>query len=432
LNDDGTLKTRARMLPEGHPSSRTVPKALPKEGDLVDGKYRIERVIGEGGMGRVYAAHHEVLDQRVAIKLLFAEVAERPNVVERFLREAKAAAKLKSDYVARVMDAGTAESGLPFIVMECLEGADLMELVKLNGPMPEGEVVDIMLQALEAIAHAHAAEIVHRDLKPSNIFLALGADGTNVVKVLDFGIAKSLSAASTEDTTLTGQNMMGSPAYMSPEQIRNARTVDTRSDLWSLGVVMYELMTGKLPFEGEGIGELLAAVLEQAPMPARARKKDVSEALEKIMVRALARDREQRYASAAEFARALAPFASSRYRPLADRIEGILVVSSMPRGTASSPRVSVEPRRISHAALSSEPVTSEGPDPSSRVDDPNASQAKEMRPTKKRAFVVALATAASLLAGGVLLSRRDGDPWRRGGNASRSDRPQGYARVLHQ
>jgi len=336
-------------------------KALPEPGTVVDGKYRIERVIGEGGMGRVFAAHHEVLDQRIALKFLFPEVAERPNVVERFLREAKAAAKLKSDHVARVMDAGTSEDGLPFLVMECLEGADLMELVKLNGAMPEDEVVDIMVQTLEAIAHAHAGGLVHRDLKPSNIFLAAMPDGTNVVKVLDFGIAKSIASRGEEVATLTGQNIMGSPAYMSPEQIRNARTVDVRSDIWSLGVVMFELVTGKLPFTFEGVGELLAAVLEQAPLPARARNPQVSEPIEKIISRALRRERDKRYQSAAEFARALAPHVSPKYVGLVDRIEQLLAGAPPPGPQRSISVASVPsfPAQGEHARPAAPPPSAE-------------------------------------------------------------------------
>lgn len=303
---------------------RTPERKLPEAGDLVAGKYRIERVIGEGGMGRVFAAHHEVLDQRVAVKLLFAEVAERPNVVERFLREAKSTARLKSAHVARVMDAGMTESGLPFLVMECLEGCDLMELLRLSGPLPLVDVVDYILQGLEGIAHAHAAGIVHRDLKPSNLFLALLPDGSNAVKLLDFGISKSIARSGAEVATLTGQNIMGSPAYMSPEQIRNAKMVDPRSDLWSLGVVMYELLTGKLPFRGDGVGELLAAVLEQEPIPLRARRADVPEGVEAAVHKALRRIRDARFASAAEMARALSPWASPRWARLADDIEQLL------------------------------------------------------------------------------------------------------------
>ena len=217
-------------------------------GEVVAGKYRILETAGQGGMAIVYAAHHLVLDQRVAVKVLVAQGARDEVPTERFVREAQAAARLQSEHAVRVMDAGVLATGQPYLVMEYLEGCDLAELLGLSGPIEIPELVDYMLQALEGIAHAHAASIVHRDVKPSNLFITVRPDGSNTIKVLDFGISKStVEQVDPEAMKLTGNIVLGSPAYMSPEQVRNASGVDGRSDVWSLGVSMYELLTGRMP-----------------------------------------------------------------------------------------------------------------------------------------------------------------------------------------
>src|SRR5262245_38383742 len=226
---------------------------MPRIGEVVAAKYRLEKVAGEGGMGIVYAAEHLVLKQRVAVKVLLPDAATSEAHVERFAREARAAARINTEHVARVMDAGSLTSGAPFLVMEYLEGCDLDELLELEGTLGLTEVADYMLQTLEALAHAHAAGIVHRDLKPANLFLAARPDGGNVIKVLDFGISKSRKTNPLEKK-LTGQHVLGSPVYMSPEQLRNANTIDPRADLWSIGIVAYELLTGRPPFDGDGVG----------------------------------------------------------------------------------------------------------------------------------------------------------------------------------
>ena len=182
--------------------------ALPNVGDVLVGKYRIEKVVGEGGMGVVFAARHEALDQLVAIKVLLADAAKGEGVIERFVREAQAAARLQSENVARVFDAGSLENQVPFLVMEYLEGCDLEELLKLNGPLPVQDACDYILQALAAMAQAHAVGIIHRDLKPANLFLAVRPDGSNVIKILDFGISKQTAAAGREKA-LTGRAVLG-------------------------------------------------------------------------------------------------------------------------------------------------------------------------------------------------------------------------------
>ncbi len=240
-------------------------------GDVLAGKYRVERVLGVGGMGVVVAALHLELDQRVALKFLLPSVAARPEAVARFSREGRAAAKIRSEHIARVSDVGTLDSGAPYIVMEYLDGRDLSAIVEKSGPLPIHVAVDYVLQASMALAEAHVAGIVHRDLKPSNLFLARQPDGTEIIKVLDFGISKSLAAspdASREGAAITKTtDIFGSPLYMSPEQLKDARAVDARADLWALGVILYEIITGKAPFDRRSVAEVFGAILHEKPLP---------------------------------------------------------------------------------------------------------------------------------------------------------------------
>ena len=303
------------------------PQAAPlSPGDVVAGKYRIEETAGTGGMAIVYAAHHLVFDQRVAVKVLVGDGVTDKVATERFVREAQAAARLQSEHAARVMDAGTLDTGQPYIVMEYLEGCDLGELLLLNGPIDVPELVDYMLQALEGMAHAHAAGIVHRDVKPSNLFITLRPDGSNTIKVLDFGISKStVEHVNPEVTKLTGKAVLGSPAYMSPEQVRNASGVDGRSDMWSLGVSMYELLTGRMPFEGDGVGAMLAAILEADAVPLDQLRPEVPRELSDAVMRCLRRHREERWADVGDLASAIAPFGTGVCGSYPDRIAATLV-----------------------------------------------------------------------------------------------------------
>jgi len=305
---------------------------LPRIGDVVGGKYRIEKVVGHGGMGIVYAAHHLVLDKRVALKLLLVDGLQGSETVERFLREAQASARLRSDHVVRVTDAGALDTGHPYLAMEYLEGCDLAELLSLEGPQPCSETADYMLQALAALAEAHAAGIVHRDLKPANLFLAVRDDKTNILKILDFGISKQ-SGVRAHWKDLTGQTVLGTPVYMSPEQLRSSKSVDARADLWSLGVVMYELLTGKVPFDGEGPGEVFAAILEQTPASPRVHRPDLSATWEAIILRCLRREPEARFQNAGELAEALVPLGSGRWAHLMTGIRRALArpAASLPK-----------------------------------------------------------------------------------------------------
>jgi eukaryotic-like serine/threonine-protein kinase len=337
---------------------------LPRPGDVLVGKYRIERVVGEGGMGVVFAARHEALDKVVAVKVLLAGAAKGDGVVERFVREAQAAARLQSEHVARVLDAGSLENDIPFIVMEYLEGCDLEELLKIGGgALPATDACDYILQALAAMAQAHAVGIIHRDLKPANLFLALRPDGTNVIKILDFGISKQ-TAATGREKALTGRAVLGSPAYMPPEQLRNAKSVDTRADIWSLGIVLYEMLTGAPPFDGDGVGEIFAAILEKDPPSLRTWRPELPAELDEVALKALRRKPEDRWQNVGEFAHALVPFCSARWAPLVETIDSTLARAAQLRsgGTPLESSVAVPPGAgLSLSAGGGRPALAEEP-----------------------------------------------------------------------
>jgi serine/threonine-protein kinase len=273
-------------------------------GDILLGKYRVEEVIGIGGMGRVVKASHLYLQQPVAIKILLSNMAESQSTVARFLREAQATVKLRSEHIARVMDVGTLPDGVPFMVMEYLQGHDLNQILRHHGPQMPQAVVDLMLQACEAIAEAHALGIVHRDIKPSNFFVTHRPDGSNLLKILDFGISKTPA----EISELTGtQTVIGTPTYMAPEQMKTARGTDPRSDIWSMGVVMYQLLAGRPPFEAESYAALVLMVSNDPPAPLHV---PIPAGLKDIVWRCLEKDPKNRIQNVGELARMLAPYAS--------------------------------------------------------------------------------------------------------------------------
>ncbi len=284
------------------------------KGTLLAGKYRILRRIGQGGMGEVYAAEHSGLAQCVALKLLSRHLADDEVASARFLQEARAAARVQDPRVVRVMDVGTYQSSRPFLVMELLEGRDLGEVLRADGEFAPEAGVDLLLEMLEGVAAIHARGIVHRDLKPSNVFLTR-RDG---VKILDFGIAKLEDA---DGSVTASQSLVGSPAYASPEQLRGARNVDARSDIWSLGVLTFQILSGELPFEGATAAEVSASVLEHAPRSLVELAPQVSTELEALVMRCLERSKEKRFGSVVELATALAPLASARGRVSVTRIE---------------------------------------------------------------------------------------------------------------
>jgi serine/threonine-protein kinase len=289
-------------------------------------KYRVERVLGRGGMGVVVAATHVELDQRVALKFLLPEAMESMEVVERFAREARAAVKIESEHVARVIDVGKLENGLPYMVMEYLNGRDLAAELDDHGKLTIENTLDYVLQACEAIAQAHALGIIHRDLKPANLFVITRPDGTSSIKVLDFGISKvSLTGSSPAEMSLTQTAaIMGSPTYMSPEQMRASRDVDPRADIWALGVIMYELLTGQPPFVGATMPELCAAILKEPPESVRGVRPDVPVELDAAILRCLEKNPAKRFANVAELASALVDHAPKRSRISAERSARVL------------------------------------------------------------------------------------------------------------
>ena len=293
---------------------------LPKEGELLAGKYRVERVLGQGGMGVVVAATHLALRQTVAVKLLLPEAMERHDSVERFLREGRAAVSIQSEHIARVLDVGTLDGGRPFMVMEYLVGQDLGDMLKDRGALSIHEAVDYVLQACEAVAEAHMLGIVHRDLKPANIFVTRRADGSSLVKVLDFGLSKLTKADSLEPSLTSANTVMGSPYYMSPEQVRSLKTIDARADIWAIGVILYQLIADHRPFEEESLGSLFVMIGAEPPAPLRGYLPDVPPQLEAIIMRCLEKAPANRFQTVAELARALAPFASEGARISIERI----------------------------------------------------------------------------------------------------------------
>jgi tRNA A-37 threonylcarbamoyl transferase component Bud32 len=309
---------------------------LPKPGAVLLGKYRVDRVIGVGGMGAVVSARHLQLDEKVAIKLLLPHMLENEEVVQRFLREARAAIKIRSEHCVRVLDVGTLENGAPYMVMEFLEGEDLAAIVSRRAAIAIPDVIDWVLQAAEALAEAHALGIIHRDLKPANLFLTRRADGTPSVKVLDFGISKQTASGADAGVTKT-QAVLGSPRYMSPEQMRSTKDVDARADVWALGAVVHELVAGEPPFDADTMTALCAAILQDQPRPMRSARPDVPPALEATVLSALEKDRNRRFQNVAQLAAALAPFGSHLSRTSAERIARVLGVSA----TAVDPRTAM-------------------------------------------------------------------------------------------
>ena len=319
---------------------------LPKQGDVIDGRYQVEEFLGSGGMGVVVAARHLSLRQRVAIKMLYPGSAMLPGATERFLREARLAASIQSEHVTRVLDVGTLESGAPYMVMEYLSGTDLSLVIEARGPLPAQQAVDFILQVGEAIAEAHAIGIIHRDLKTHNLFLTIRPDGSPRLKVLDFGLSKTTQTDpdDTSEASLTATDVVaGSPVYMSPEQLRGLSLADTRSDIWALGVILYEMLSGHRPFGGSSLTALSASIAADTPLPVGVLRKGTPAALDALVMRCLEKDPDRRVQSVAELARGLAPFASRSASNSVERIANMapaLLASSMPPKPAlGGPRV---------------------------------------------------------------------------------------------
>ena len=355
-------------------------------GALVAGKLRIERILGEGGMGTVAVATHVGLDQRVAIKVLKPELANQPEIVQRFVREARAAAKLKSEHVCRVTDVGETAQGEVYIEMELLEGEDLASRIS-RGALEVAVAADYVVQACVAIAEAHHLGIVHRDLKPANLFVTQRLDGTALIKVLDFGIA---TAPSAEDFKITKTStVMGSPGYMSPEHLRSARDVDVRSDIWALGVILYEAVTGKLPFSATSITELAVKVVMDEP-----EKLDhIDPRYAAIVSRCLKKPPEERYQTVAELAAELGDLAGTSAQSTAHLVAKLLGGSPSRSVSAATPAVS---------ALAAT-VATKPPDAKVSTTLSSAASASfapsEPAPKKQRGLALAIGAVAVIAAG---------------------------------
>ena len=328
-------------------------------GEILVDKYRVDKILGHGGMGVVALCTHLELHEKVAIKILRKDVLDDADAVERFMREAQAASKLKSEYVARVTDVGRSGKNVPYMVMEYLEGHDLGQLLDQRGSLALPWAVELTLQACEALAEAHSIGIVHRDVKPTNLFVTWRPDGSALIKVLDFGISKALTGTAMALTQT--QSLLGTPAYMSPEQMRSAKSVDIRTDIWSLGTVLFEMLEGRRPFEAESFSEMCVKVAVDPP----GEMTNTPAALQQVVLRCLEKAPEQRYASMAELARDLVPFAQDPHHAqvLVDRMTRTLVRRSKVQPVERSPSssgVSGPVRQLRSAERSAERMTPTG------------------------------------------------------------------------
>jgi serine/threonine-protein kinase len=418
-------------------------------GEIFVDKYRVDAILGHGGMGVVALCTHLALNEQVAIKMLRKDVLDDADAVERFMREAQAAVKLKSEFVARVSDVGRSRNNVPYMVMEYLEGHDLGELLDERGSLGLTWAVELTLQACEALAEAHSIGIIHRDVKPTNLFVTWRPDGSALIKVLDFGISKALTGNAMQLTQT--QSLLGTPAYMSPEQMRSARMVDARTDIWSLGTVLFELLEGHRPFEAESFSEMCVKVAVDPP----GAMTNTPLALQQVVLRCLEKAPEQRYASMADLAADLVPFSQDPHQAqvLVERMSRMLRRSQVfewnpsPGSASATGRTPRSGERAAETAAVDAAVSSSGiPAPlsiPSAGSGPVAQAPRPIRgtgirsavsetmaitrPRRRGAIIIAsLAAAAAALGAAVSLARAPdrADPH---GNASGASPPSGSA-----
>jgi serine/threonine-protein kinase len=401
--------------------SHAEPNRYPLAGEVIDGKYRIDRMLGEGGMGAVAGAFHLLRKAPVALKFISPDVVRVPGAVDRFVNEAVAASQIDSDHVVRIFDVGQLPSGLPYIVMEMMSGCDLSELLEREGHgggLQLNRCVHFVLQILRALQVAHAAGIIHRDLKPSNAFVVVKDGEPDFVKLLDFGISKITQDASESQQHLTQTNTgLGTPLYMSPEQARNARDATGRSDLYSVSAILYELLTGRTPYLAASPNDLLFKLFTSEPDPIRGVRADVPEGLAQIIHRGLSKAPEDRFATATEMAELLAPYADGRSASILSRIRAAggtrpsQIPSHPPPSMMGLDRTMVATQtdpRVAAAQTSAPQRRTGGTQLNMGVSEPNPSGSGV--PAAKRSaapmIVAGLAIAVMAGAGGVLLMGR--------------------------
>ena len=396
-------------------SRPTAKKADPRIGQTISDKYRIDRKLGEGGMGAVYEAEHTLIGRKVAIKLLRPEVAEEESILTRFQREARAATAIGHDHIVEVMDMGSLDDGSTFMILEYLQGQDLDELLK-SERLTVGRLVHILDQTCDALAAAHAKGIIHRDLKPANIFLVDKPSDRDFVKVLDFGIAKQHAAEGAEASGLTQTGVaLGTPAYMSPEQAQNVKGIDHRSDIYSLGVILFEALAGRRPFEGESFVQLMVAVVcDPAPSLSLLRP-DLPTELTQLVDHLLSKDPEERVQDCLSLREALRPFADLDDDPDSVPTEATSADSTPTEAAtqadrpqaradaakADAAKAELPPTAVEKALLETMPA----PKAEGRPDQPSIAgvEVDRDRPQKKRGLMIALVAAgAVILLGGVL------------------------------
>ncbi len=330
---------------------------IPQVGEIVQEKFLLQSCIGSGGMGVVFQGEHLLLKTRIALKCLRTELVGDAGALARFLQEARLAASIENEHSTRIHDVGTTADGTPYIVMEYLRGVALDEHLERSGPLPVADVVTIVLQLLAVLAEAHGKGLVHRDLKPANLFLQERSNGELWVKVMDFGISKHVGAGPAPQLGITTPHtLLGSPQYMSPEQLRDSSAVDHRSDIWSAGIVLYELLAGTVPFDAESLADLCAIILDRQPAPLRKVRGDVPPGLEDVILRTLAKDPASRPQNVGELALLLAPYAPESARAAVGGINAVCLKSSRSARIASPvvverlpPPASPKARRLSLA-----------------------------------------------------------------------------------
>ncbi|HEY0464517.1 MAG TPA: serine/threonine-protein kinase, partial [Polyangiaceae bacterium] len=324
---------------------------LVREGEVLAGKYRVERIPGRNGLGVLVQVRHLELGQEVTLKFLVPDACLYPEFVQRFIREARAAVKIQGEHVARVTDVGRLESGAPYMVREFLRGPDLSEVLKVRGALPIPEACDYIIQAAEAVAEAHVLGIAHRNLRPTTLVVTRRSDGAPLVKVFDFAAAEALHV---EPFTKRSVSLVGSSAllaslpYLSPEQVRDPHNVDFRADVYGLGAILYELLSGVAPFEAESAPALLAMVAADVPVRLRTLRFGLPTALEEAVMRCLEKSRELRFANMSELSQALRPFASAESLSSIERIGRLA-------------RRSARPPSVGEARVSSPPIPPTAP-----------------------------------------------------------------------